>query len=242
MATTFYLLDTASDINPTADTEKLLSLTAGSAAVTAVTNTAAGPFANAGPQVTATAGGTAIRWLSNPLSAVTISVAVANGVALWGLESNAMANVAWFITLNRVDGSGTFISEIQGAAGGTGQFGTELGTASGETTRNTSPTSTTLADGDRLELIVYISDPIGITMASGHTATLRYAGAPSTDHSRITFSETITEYTPPAPADASKPWRRTAHVPGQRYVTPGTVFGRSWIKKYSGVMVPSYGS
>ena len=225
--------DTASTV-ATASVDREAWTSRGAGVQTDVTNTAAGPTAPI--QVTDTAGGTVVDWFTKQLTAFTLS-----GMALVnarGLESNFAADIRITCEIAVVASDGT-----SPTVWGYARAAAEMGTTETAQQFYVSGLDISVSEGQRLRIRFYIDDSPTGAMASGRTATFYYAGAAgATGDSYITLGQTVTEYTPPAPADASKPWRRTAHVPGQRYVTPGTVFGRSWIKKYSGVMVPSYGS
>lgn len=189
MATRFFLRDAASDIDPTANLDKLLSLTRGAAATTAVTDTVAG--LTAGVRVTTTAAGTALRWYTKPLKALTFA---SNQVTLnfRGSESNAMANASLVFTISKCDNDGTGESVLWDLV----VDQAELGTVEAALNYSTSPGGgKSITNGQRLLLDVYIDDAAGVTMASGFTVTLFYDGptdAASGD-SWIEFVDTVTE-------------------------------------------------
>lgn len=164
------------------DNDHLLRLTRDAGSATQSANTVNGP--TAGVQI----GATPRSWWTNPLAAVTISGTMT--MNLWMFENNMSANVGAQVLVERCDGAGTFISTILNS-----ERGTELVvTTSTAENWTASPTSTTLANGDRIRLRVYGND-VG-TMATGFTFTLT-AGAASAGidgDSYIQFTETITEF------------------------------------------------
>lgn len=201
MSTTFYLRNLPSDLGGTG--KLMLSLTRGATAggVTTVTNTTASGT-NIG--VTQTAGGTALFWFTPPLYAVIISGTVTiNG---WGLESSLSANTTLGLEVDRVGPTGAFISTVKFDVGAT-EWGTS---ASARNVANT-PTSTTLANGDRLQVTMFVSN-FG-TMGGGFTATNTYDGptAAAAGDTFITLTETVTPITAYAPSIVSQAVRRAAH-------------------------------
>lgn len=192
MATTFYLAafngnaDTDPPGHMSSDYDFLLRSTrdvgVGSQEFKA---TVAGP--TPGEQVTSSGTGVPISWWSNPLNAVTIAGTVTLNV--WMAESDMTANVGAQIIIDRVDGSGAFISTI---------LNTEKGTEIPLTTRaaqnwTAAPTSTALVAGDRLRVRVLGND-VG-TMASGSSFNSQTGAASAgvDGDSFVTFTETITE-------------------------------------------------
>lgn len=148
----------------------------------------------AGPTAGVQIGSTKVSYWTNPLAAVTISGTMT--MNLWMDENNMSANVGAQVIVERCDGTGAFISTILNS-----EKGIELPVTT-PTAQNwtATPTSTTLADGDRIRLRVYGND-VG-TMASGFTFELS-AGAPTAaalGDSWIQFTETITESTGAPPA------------------------------------------
>ena len=100
-------------------------------------------------------------FLSRPLQAVTISGTITFN--LYGYEEQMTANAGLRVVVDRCDGSGNFISQIVAS-----NKGTELGTGSTAVQNWTaSPTSTTLAAGDRIRVTVYTVDAGGTMAASG---------------------------------------------------------------------------
>jgi hypothetical protein len=183
VATKFFLLDAASDINPGADIEKDFRLTAGSSLAVSTSNTAAA----AAVVCTNTAGGTDLQWLSRPLDAVTISGTVT--VNVWMAESNMSANVAAYVDISRCNNAGTALATI-----GFGAKAAELPVTTRAAQNFTlTPTSTNIGAGERIRIQV-VGDQFG-TMASGFTFTLGYNGATGAadGDSWLSFTETITE-------------------------------------------------
>jgi len=193
MATDFYLPRrsdmSVADMDPpgnmSSDLDGLLSLTRyGGLSGAWFANTAAGPTAGIQMQ---DGGTTNVSWWTKPLNSVTISGTVT--LNLWMAESSMSANVGAQVIIDRVGGSGTFISTILNS-----EKGTELPVTTRAAQNWTgSPTSTTLSTGDRIRLRVLGND-IG-TMASGHTFTLSGGAASGgvDGDSWIRFTETVTE-------------------------------------------------
>jgi hypothetical protein len=199
MATTFYLRADASDISGAG--KQLLSLSRGSVSTTAITNTVA---AGTNVNVTATAGGTQLFWFTPPLLGVTISGSVTvNG---WGLESNLSANTTLGCEVDRVNNAGTFISTIKFSAGAA-----EWGTSTSALNVAGVPTSTTLVNGDRLQVTLFVSN-FG-TMATGFTATNSYGGptAAADGDTFVTFTETLIPMVIPPPYVLGQSVKRAAN-------------------------------
>lgn len=164
--------------------------TAGLVTTTAVTNSITSSSADV--QITASAGGSVLQWLSQPLaSGVTLnSTETCN---FWGSENSAAANAAFRCRVFKY---------TAGALGGAlcvGQVATELTTSAATTTASCAITSTVFATGDRIGIEVFLENcatsgcPTG-SMASGHTVTLNYDG-PTTAASGdvyVSFTEALT--------------------------------------------------
>lgn len=164
MSTNIYLTDEASDIAG----YRRASLGRRSDAcslVRAVTNTAAGP--SSGIQVTRTAGGTALAWLTDPLNGLALTAATWT-LHAWAKESNAAANAAlrWQVLRWTVAEGSTVLDDNQG---------TELGLTTADSNLTSgAATAITLTDGDRLVIKVLVDD--AGTLATGYTVTLAYNG------------------------------------------------------------------
>lgn len=155
---------------------KVQDFGAGTGVTTAVTNTAAGP--TSGIQITKTAGGTTVKWITCPLEAVTISGPITMNA--WGQQSNVAANTGWQVTLHQfdsVEGAAFFTSQAPGSAcQASGTNCTETSTSNGVTKWSQTPASpVSIPAGTRLVAKWFINDAGG-TMASGRTATFRYDG------------------------------------------------------------------
>lgn len=136
--------------------------------VRAVTNTETGP--SSGIQVTASAGGTALAWITEPLDGTDLTAA-AWVLHLWAKESNVLANAALRFQVF------AYTQAEAGAALLDNNVGTELGTTATDMAITTAVASaTTLADGNRLVFKVLIDDVLAGSMAAGYTATLSYNG------------------------------------------------------------------
>lgn len=185
--THIFMTNTASDINPGANIEKEASFSRGSSIVNAVLNTPTGP--NSGLTWTNTAGGTNIEWFTPPLNAVTISGDILYNA--WVAESDAAANATTRFLIERVSNTGTFISTISAS-----KYGPEMSTTKAQQAWTATPTSTTLNAGDRIRIRVQISDATSVTLASGHTTTLGYAGPNfgADGDTWVLFDETISPF------------------------------------------------
>jgi hypothetical protein len=187
--TDFFLTDTASPIDLGASTdEKKALLVRGSGLVVSTTNTLTGPIAEGGLPCLVSIGGNQLVWFTEPLNTVTISGLMTFNI--WAAESNMSANAGIEVVAWRCDNSGALISTI---------IDSEKGTELPITTRATqnwtgTPTSTTLADGDRVKIKVAINDGGG-TMASGFNVTMGYSAASSgvDGNTFVKFNETVTE-------------------------------------------------
>ncbi len=182
MATTVFFTDTASDIDPGGDLERLLGFVRGAGSVNKVTNTT-GSGTNI--QVTDSAGGTTLVWFSPPLTGVTISGAIT--INLRGQESNGQANCGRGILIERTNGAGAVQSTILNAAEGNEFTTSDAANASWTPT----PTSTTLNTGDRLKVTLQLRN-VG-TMGSGRTVTYSVNGPTggAAGDSFLTLTETL---------------------------------------------------
>ena len=168
---------------------------------TAVTSTATGP--TSGIQVTATAGGTALKWISPPLAAaVTISGTVT--FSGWAKESSTAANAGLQVSVHRY-------TTAEQSAFLNSEHGTELGTAVAQRTWTATPTSTNFVRGDRI-VIKWLVNDAGGTLASGSTVTLDYNGATASadGDTSVTFTENLAFQT----ADAAFIEEKDAEVGG----------------------------
>lgn len=167
MAVTIWLTDEDSDLSGYLRA-KLGSRSDAPSIVRAVTSTETGP--SSGVQVTRTAGGTALAWITDKLDGTDLTAAA----WIWHIhayESAAAANAALRVqVLPYVDGA-------EGAAKVDDNNGTELGTAMRENVRTTAvATATTMADGDRLVIKILLDDASAVTMAASNTVTVSYNG------------------------------------------------------------------
>lgn len=120
--------------------------------------------------VTATAGGQALAWFSEPITAaVTISGTVTPNIR--GRESANTVNAGAGILIERCNNAGTVQSTIVPDT----VVGLEFGLTESARTANITPTSTAMAVGERIKVTLKIRN-VGGTMAAG-TATISYDGA-----------------------------------------------------------------
>jgi len=176
MATKLFLRNTATLVTGYYD----LLPTAGAASDTCVTNTTG----TANIQLTKTAGGTAVKWITRPVgTAFTLTAA---DISLWQSESSNSANAYGRFRIFKY--SGTTGSETE-LLGGPFDDGTEMQRVTPrEDTWTADPTDTSFAKGDRIVLICYIGNN-----ASGYTCTMTFNAADgSTGDSFFNINETIT--------------------------------------------------
>lgn len=178
-------------------------------------------------QATYSSGGTAVAFYSLPLTGVTISGNIT--VNIRALESSASANACVGIQIDRVDSSGTFISTIVANQAVTG---TELGTTDGATSGSATltPTSTTLATGDRIKVTLFVKAATSLTMGGPFTVSFDLDGptSPGSGDTFVTFTETLTSSAPTASAyiaaeGATGAATSTLVLPVAQDVQPGTV-------------------
>lgn len=166
MAVNFFLTDSDADISGYLRA-KLGARSDNPHHVRAVTNTEAGP--SSGVQITRTAAGTALAWITDPLSGVDLTAA-AWQFHIWALESAAAANAALRFQVLPYTSS-------EQAAALDDNGGTELGTTVQDYARTSGNASvTTMADGDRLVFKILLDDATAVNMASGQTVTVSYGG------------------------------------------------------------------
>lgn len=197
-ATKVFLHDAASTIAPDGTyLYKKADVTQGSAKVTAVISSAAGPISaqfwpstDAAHILTKTAGGTPTVWISSPLSSgVTISGTITPN--LWALESAVQCNCGARYEVLRWDVSvGGIVSSLGiSSDGGLSEWGTSAAVRTGPTL---TPTSTSFNAGDRIVILIYNDDGNGVTQANNRNWTLDYdAGTGVDGDTYLSFTETI---------------------------------------------------
>jgi hypothetical protein len=205
-----YLTSAASSVTFGTDSTLEAPLVPGLGAVPAVAtvNTAAGPTAPI--QFTASAGGTALTWVSVPLQAVTLSGNV--NFNLWAAEANNSANAGITAEVLHLDYAGNVLGTIASAV----VPATELnGGAPVAMTWTVIPVSTSILTGERVAIRVYIDDAGG-AMAGGKTATLDYdrSTASVDGDSWVSFTESLNEF---VPTPTVTPTGTASNTPG-----PGT--------------------
>lgn len=190
-ATTFWIggIQGASDISPGAGFYNAVLILGARDTVdggTAAATNVAGP--TAGIPFKTLIGGNTYQWYSAPLSAVTISGTITFNI--WLGETSMAINAGGEVRVFRCDNAGVEISTIIAS-----ERGVEMAVLPPLTANNWTgtPTSTTLADGDRLKAVLYINDAGGTMTLGGecdvHTGATS-AGAEG--DSFVTFTETIT--------------------------------------------------
>jgi hypothetical protein len=211
MATTLFPTNAASSqtSNQWASTgvKKVLGFTRGSGATTATDNTISslatipisggGLYQQAGAGATSSSqigsGGnltliaTSLVWITEPLNAVTVAGTIT--VNSRAFESAAAANYGAHAVVGYIKVSPLRNNVVFGFGGNT----TELGTAEAATSISITPTSTALAAGDMLYVVLGYASAGG-TSSSGRTASVVYAGTAggASGDTFVTFTETIT--------------------------------------------------
>lgn len=170
MPTDFFLRSSASGLGGAG--QRGLSQRRGRASATVITTTVA---SGTDIQVTATAGGQALTWFSEPITAaITISGTVT--VNIRGLESANTVNSGRGILIERTNNAGTVQSTIVANATVPATI-TEFTTADAANGAATyTPTSTAMAVGERIKVTLKVRN-VG-TMGAG-TVTISHEGAAS---------------------------------------------------------------
>lgn len=164
MSTNLYLTDEDSVI-PGYKRLKLGARSDNPSLVRSVTTTAAGP--SAGIQITRTAGGTALAWISDPLAGKTLTAATW-AAHIWAKESDAAANAAL-----RFQILPWTVAEQAAALDDNG--GTELTATTADYNRTTgAATQTVLTTGTRLVFKILVDD--AGTLGASQTVTVAYNG------------------------------------------------------------------
>jgi len=167
MPADFFLRSSASGLGGAG--QRRLSQRRGRASATVVTTTVA---SGTNITVTATAGGQALAWFSEPITeAVTISGTVT--VNLRGLESATQVNAGGGVLIERTDTAGTVLSTIVPDSTVPATL-TEWGTTDSVRSGTYTPTSTVMAVGERIKVTLKVRN-FG-TMGAG-TVTNSHEGA-----------------------------------------------------------------
>lgn len=178
MATKLFLRDLASTLGGAG--QKALSQSCGRAAVTTTTTTVS---SGTNITITATAGGQALSWFSEPLTAaVTISGTITPNIRC--RESANAVNSGIALLIERANNAGTVQSTVSARA----VIGLEAGTAEAARTGTRTPTSTAFSAGDRIKVTLSVIN-VG-TMGAGTFNT--YHDGPATNasgDSYVTFTE-----------------------------------------------------
>lgn len=178
IATKLYFQDAVSSINPGADDERMLTRSPGAAVVTYTKNTVVGPV-NPPDAITQFTGlsGTNVIWYSAPLGAVTIAGPVTFNI--WAAESHNPANAAITAELLRTDNSGVIQSVIASVVPDRTELPLSAAVTAPQAWVKTSA-FTTLSNGERLAVRLYIDDAIGFTMtANGRNVATTIGGGTS---------------------------------------------------------------
>lgn len=138
-------------------------------------------------QVTATSGGQALTWFTEPITeAVTISGTVT--VRISGRESASTVNAGAGILIERCDNSGAVLSTIVANLTVPATI-TEWATATGTRTGTYTPTSTSMAVGERIKATIKVRN-VG-TMGAGLVLVIYNDPSASSFFCDINFTENI---------------------------------------------------
>jgi hypothetical protein len=178
VATTLLLRDLASSLGGAG--QKLMSQSRGRAAITTTTTTTAG---GTNITITATAGGQALTWFSEPLTqAVTISGNITLNIRCRESANTVNAGVA--LLIERTNNAGTVQSTVSARA----VIGAEAGTAEAVRTATRTPTSTAFSVGDRIKVTLSVINTG--TMGAGTFNTYHDGpAAGASGDSYLTFTE-----------------------------------------------------
>lgn len=178
MPTTLCLRDLASSLGGAG--QKSMSERRGRSTITTTTTTTAG---GTNIQITATAGGQQLVWLSEPFTqAVTISGTITLNIRC--RESATTVNAGVALAIERANNAGVVQSTVSASA----VISTEAGTTEAVRSANRTPTSTAFAVGDRLRVTLSVIN-VG-TMGAG-TFNVYYDGpaAGASGDSYLLFTE-----------------------------------------------------
>jgi hypothetical protein len=178
MATTLFLRDLASTLGGAG--QKAMLARRGRTIITTTTNTTA---SGTNITITATAGGTALSWFSEPLTnAVTISGTITLNIRC--RESATAVNAGIALLIERANNAGTVQSTVSARA----VIGTEAGTTESARNGTRTPTSTAFSAGDRIKVTLSVIN-VG-TMGSGTFNTYHDGpAAAGSGDSYVTFTE-----------------------------------------------------
>jgi hypothetical protein len=195
---TMFLGDAVSSVNPGTDDERRLNRARGATTIEYIKATVAGPVTppTSAAQMTKASGGTPIIWYTAPLDAVTISGNITFN--FWARESSNLANAGLAAELLRASASGGILSVISAVALPT----RELSTSFRQENWTATPAPTTLSNGERLALRVYIDDAGGTMTASGRTVRVTLDG-PNSGASGDSWFETSEDLPPARPSVGS---------------------------------------
>ena len=174
-ATTLHMRSTTASLAGYQDLQRAQGI----ATTNATTNTAIGP---ATMQVTQTAGGSAIAWVS-PALAAAVTIAGPITFDIEGFTTSSLSNAGFLARVVRYTGG------AEGAIILGSDSATKLTSVASDTIWSASPSSTLFGIGDRIVVKVFITDEGG-TMTAGPTVTARYNNTFGFD-SFVTFTESL---------------------------------------------------
>jgi len=189
VATQYFLRNSASDLAGAG--QKALSTSRGAASTNKVTNTTA---SGDNITVTDTAGGQALSWFTPTLNPATISGAIT--VNIRGLESAIQANAAAGIRIERVSSDGATVLGTIVANTAIPTVSNEYTTADAAKNASVTPTSTTLAGGNRIKVTLLVKAAAATTMGGARTVTNSIDGPTSgaAGDTFVTFTENLSAF------------------------------------------------
>lgn len=178
MPTTLYFRDLASTLGGAG--QKTMSQRTGGSTVTSTTTTVS---SGTNITITATAGGQALSWFSEPLAeAVTISGTITPNIRCRESANNVNAGIA--VLIERTNNAGTVQSTVSARA----VVGAEAGTADAARTAARTPTSTAFAAGERIKVTLSVIN-VGTMGAGQFFVTYDSPAANVAGDSYVTFTE-----------------------------------------------------
>lgn len=227
----FYLLDTASDLSGAE--KKSASTTAGSGSVTATTNSANSPT---NPQVTDTAGGTALEWYTPQLNAFTLA-----GMCQFNVRATEPAGGAHIrdsvlceVAIVNSDGSGASVwgSFCENSANETSFATCSINsTSDGAQTVYVSGTDTAVTQGQRLRFRIYLGSASG-QMTTGYTVAVSYNGASggAAGDTYVVLPQTVTS--------AATLFAQPCNLGNSPGMLSQALAPDSWRRRLRGILVP----
>lgn len=207
--TQLFCRSTGAGINPGAANEMEMWTSRGGGSADLVTNTAAGW--TAGIQVTDTGAGTTQEWYTKQLTAFTLGGKCLVNIRASESSSAANASLRAEVAICASDGTSPVVwgtaSIVSSTGAGLEETG-ELGTEQARTAY-VSGDDTSVTNGQRLRLRIYVEDSSFQPLVTGHTVTVSHNGvsAGAAGDTYLTLPQSVTEFT-------ERPYIQTISRPG----------------------------